>query len=100
MDRYYVDSCGGRGWPMCHVVVDRSTIPHKTVSLSEGYKLKSKPSAAKVCARLNAEVGPFWNVTPNERDSLTRLRDWAASTAAFTQHPYDPNAAPALVRAA
>jgi hypothetical protein len=100
MDRYYVDSTGGRGWAKVHVVCDRSTVPHTVVRSKGRWHMAKRATVVRACAELNAAAEPFWDVTPNERDSLTRLRDWAASTRAFTDSPYDPNAAPALVREA
>jgi hypothetical protein len=102
MDRYYVSSGGGRGWVKCHIIVDRSTVPHTVPgeATTGPYKIGSKASATKACVALNEATGPFWRVTPAERDSLTRLREWAASTKAFTEAQYDPHAAPALVREA
>lgn len=100
MDRYYVSSSGGRGWPKCHVIVDRSTRPHMVpgAATTGPYKIASRASAVKACAALNEAVGPFWEVTPAERDSLTRLREWAAQTKAFTEAAYDPAAPAMLVR--
>jgi hypothetical protein len=95
MDRYRVESLGGRGWPKCHFVIDRATVPHTVVN--GGYQIAKRATAVKACAALNEHAGPFWKVTPNERDSLTRLREWAASTKAFTEREYDPGAEPALV---
>jgi hypothetical protein len=100
MDRYYVDSSGGRGWAKVHVIADRSTVPHTVLSSRGRWNMAKRATVVKACAALNAEVGPFWSVAENERDSLTRLREWAARTVAFTEHPYDPTAAPALVREA
>lgn len=90
MDRYYVESIGGRGWPKCHFVIDRSTEPH-TVVCTAGW-LKTRKKADDRCAELNEHAGEFWTFEPAERDSLTRLRDWAASTRAFTEAEYDPAA--------
>jgi hypothetical protein len=95
LPRYYVESLGGRGWPKCHFVIDRSTEPHTVVG--SGYEIAKRATAVRLCARLNELAGPHWKFTPNERDSLTRLRDWAAQTKAFTESAYDPNAEPALV---
>lgn len=92
-DRYYVETLGGHGWPKCHFVIDRATVPH-TVLSSRGW-LKTRKIAEKVCAELNELVGADWRITrEDERNSLTRLREWAANTRAFTEAPYDPGAAP------
>ena len=91
MDRFYLETLGGRGWPTCHFVLDRATEPHTVVTV-RGVPMKSLPKMRKACAALN-EANPIWAATPAERDSLTRLRDWAASTRAFTEAAYDPNAA-------
>src|SRR3954467_2183115 len=93
-ERYYVDPCGGRGWPKSYIIVDRSTVPHTVPTLP--YKISSKASATKLCATLN-EQATEWKLPPTERDSLPRLREWAARSKAFTERAYDPDAAPALV---
>lgn len=98
LDRYYTETLGGHGWPKCHFVIDRATVPHTVVS-SRGW-LKTRKIAEKVCATLNEQAGDLWTVDPVERDSLTRLREWAASTRAFTEHAYDLDAPAALVREA
>ncbi len=98
MDRYYVDSSGGRGWAKVHVICDRSTTPHTVLRSNGRWHMAKRASVVKACAALNEGV-EFWNAKPADRDSLTRLRDWAAQTKAFTEHAYDPNAAPSLVLA-
>lgn len=99
MDRYYTETAGGHGWPKCHFVIDRSTVPHTVVS-GHGWT-KTAKAAEKLCAQLNEQAGEFWTVVrDDERDSLTRLREWAARTKAFTEAAYDPNAPAALVREA
>lgn len=100
MDRYYVSTSGGRGWTKAHCIYDRATVPHTCLGPASGVPfLKTASQAAKVCAALNAN-GEFWTAAPAERDSLTRLRDWAARTKAFTEAAYDPSAPVALVREA
>jgi hypothetical protein len=96
MDRYYVESLGGRGWPKCHFALDRATVPHTVVST--GW-LKSRRAADKFVDELNEQAGDWQPETP-ERDGLTRLREWAATTRAFTEAAYNPNSAPSLVREA
>jgi hypothetical protein len=90
MDRYYAETVGGHGWPKCHFVIDRSTVPH-TVVCGHGWT-RTRKAAEKLRDTLNANTDEFWTVEPAERDSLTRLREWAAQTKAFTEAPYDPNA--------
>lgn len=100
MDRYVVDSSGGRGWAKVHVIVDRATVPHTVLSNKGRWHMGKRPTVVKACAELNEAAGPWTREVPLT-DSLTRLRDWASRTKAFTEHELDPNADPAaLVRPA
>jgi hypothetical protein len=96
MERYYVSSSGGRGWPKCHVLYDRSTVPHTVIANKGRWHLAKRATAVKACAALNAEVGDGWVIAKREeQDSFKRLREWAAQTKAFTEAAYDPAAGPA-----
>jgi hypothetical protein len=89
MERYYMESLGRGGWPKCHFVIDRSTSPHTVVS-SHGW-IRTASLARKLCAQLNEQAGEW---TAEHADSLSRLREWAAGTKAFTGAPYDPDEIP------
>lgn len=98
MDRFYVDSPKVGGFPRCHFIVDRATVPHTVLRSRGRWDMAKRATAVRACGELNASAGDWQVDIAAERDSLVRLREWASRTKAFTEVEYDPNAEPALVR--